>query len=164
MPNALVPLASFTLTSAQATVVFAGIPSNGFRDLRLVVSAATATEGNFFVRVNSDSGNNYAYVNMRGSGGGAQSSSAGSASGFITNFTTGQTAGEVGTNVYDFFDYAQTDKQKSVLVRNNHTGEVGALAGRWANTSAIISVTIYGNTPSGNFSAGSTFNLFGVIG
>jgi len=37
---------------------------------------------------------------------------------------------------------------------------VGAVAARWANTSAITSITLDGST--GSWDTGSTFNLYGV--
>ena len=160
MSAALVPLQNLTLGSAQATITFASIPGT-FRDLRLVVNGATSAEGNIYIRVNSDSGSNYYSVNMRASGGGAQSSSQ-TTTRINSNFSTGLQTSSRAVNTYDIMDYAQTDKHKTVLVRANHSDEVDAIAARWASTSAITSIAITAND-SANFTTGSTFALYGVL-
>jgi hypothetical protein len=68
------------------------------------------------------------------------------------------TAGNYGVNLYDIFDYTQSDKHKSVLLRANHGAELDVIAARWASTAAITSITI-----NSAFSAGSSFELFGII-
>jgi hypothetical protein len=59
-------------------------------------------------------------------------------------------------------DFSATDKHKTFLSRNGQAaGLVIATAGRWANTSAVTSMSV--NINSGTFSTGHTFNLYGVI-
>lgn len=159
MASALVPLQNLTITGAAATVTFASIPAT-YRDLRIVVNAATLTEGNIFIQVNNDTGSNYSQVNMRASGGGAQSSS-GTSTRIQSNYSTGLQSSSRAVNTYDIMDYAQTDKHKTILVRANHADEVDAIAGRWANTAAITSVKLTANDAT-TFTAGSSFALYGV--
>lgn len=162
MPNALVPLASFVLASAQASVVFSGIPQSGFKDLRLVCDATPASgEGQFVLYINSDSGSNYSYVSMYAFGSGSAGSTATTNSALLTNFQTGLAAGGRGMVIYELIDAQSTDKHKTILYRSNHSAEVDAIAGRWANTAAISSLTV---TMGGvSFAAGSTFNLYGIL-
>jgi hypothetical protein len=161
---AMVALANLTLGSAQASVSFGSIPTTGYRDLRLVVNAATSAEGNIYIQVNSDTGNNYWRVNMRGFG----ASSTGSSHGFgggsriDSNYSTGLQTTSRAINTYDFMDYSATDKHKTILIRANHSDEVDALAGRWANTAAITSILVSANGTT-TFTAGSTFSLYGVV-
>lgn len=159
MAAALVPLQNITLGSPQATVTFASIPGT-FRDVRLIVNGATTAEGNIFIQLNSDTGSNYYLVNMRASGGGAQST-AGTSTRIQSNWSTGLQTSSRAVNTYDFMDYASS-KQKTVLVRANHADEVDAISGRWANTAAITTIAIKAND-STTFTAGSTFALYGVL-
>lgn len=154
MPNALVPLASFTLTSNQSSVVFSGIPSNGFRDLRLVSTNVVTGNGDITFRFNGDNGANYSRVYMFGNG-------SGTSSGYNAEsyWWYGLTS-DAGAHTLDIFDYSATDRHKTVLARGSIAGNgANATVGRWASTAAITSITI--NISAG---AGATFNLFGVIG
>lgn len=160
MASAIVALANLTLSSAQASVTFASIPTSGYRDVRLVVNAATSAEGNINIQVNSDTGSNYVQINMRGSGGGAQSSS-GTSTYIQSNYSTGLQTSSRAINTYDFMDSNATDKHKTILIRANHPDEVDALAGRWASTSAITSIKV--SSGGGNFTIGSTFALYGIV-
>lgn len=158
MATAITALANTTLASAAASVTFSGIPAT-YRDLRIVVNAATATEGNITIQVNGDTGSNYSQVNMRGFGTTSVASSSATVTAIASNYSTGlQTSGRA-INVYDLMDYSTTDKQKTMLIRANHPDEIDAIAGRWANTAAITSVTISG---SANFTTGSTFSLYAI--
>ena len=161
MANAMVALANLTLGSAQASVTFASIPTSGYRDLRLVVNAATSAEGNINIQVNSDTGANYSQVNMRGFATSSTGSSSGTGSNIQSNYSTGLQTSSRAINTYDFMDSNATDKHKTILIRANHPDEVDAIAGRWANTSAITSILIASG--GGNFNAGSTFALYGVV-
>lgn len=161
MANAMVALANLTLGSAQASVSFGSIPAT-YRDLRLVVNAATSAEGNIFIQVNSDTGANYSQVNMRGYGASSTGSSSGTGTNISSNYSTGLQTTSRAINTYDFMDYSVTDKHKTILIRANHSDEVDALAGRWANTAAITGIMVSANGTT-TFTAGSTFSLYGVV-
>lgn len=161
MGAALVPLQNLTITGAAATVTFASIPAT-YRDLRIVVNAATLTEGNIFIQVNNDTGSNYSQVNMRGFSSTSYASSSGTSTRIQSNYSTGLQTTSRAINTYDILDYAQTDKHKTILIRANHADELDAIAGRWASTSAINSVKLTANDAT-TFTAGSTFALYGVV-
>jgi hypothetical protein len=58
-------------------------------------------------------------------------------------------------------DYSATDKHKTILSRANVAGTFTmALAGRWANTSAINQVSIFRTGQT--FSSGSVLSLYGI--
>ena len=163
------PLATVTLGTATSSVTFSSIPAT-YRDLILVSfvrSNRAATDDDFFVKFNSDSGSNYSYVRMVGRGGGA--SSASNINGTNANDlgqipAASSTAGQFANSVLQIMDYSATDKHKTTLTRTNAAGSTdvtGAHAGRWANTAAITTVSL--NPRLGSFISGSTFNLFGVI-
>ena len=161
MANAMVALANLTLSSAQATITFGSIPAT-YRDLRLVISNKMVNNGaSCDLRVNNDSGSNYAniYVYALGSGGGT-SGVATTSYGYVDVLGSDTTSPSVFT--VDIMDYAATDKHKSILSRGaNPTNGVQMSAIRWASTSAITSITL--STGSGNYAAGSTFALYGIV-
>jgi hypothetical protein len=154
------PLANVTLGSTASSVTFSNIPAT-YRDLILVMNG-TSTSGNpfAFLRFNGDSGSNYNYVFMYGDGtpsGAVSASFANQTTGFIGNLDTGAR----NTVIAQVLDYSATDKHKPMLARNGGGGLVIATAGRWANTSAVTSMSV--NTNTSTFTAGFTFSLYGVI-
>jgi hypothetical protein len=155
-------LATKTLTGTATTVTFSSIPAT-YRDLILVtdatITAAGSTDG-YGLRFNGDTGSNYSYVRMVGTGSAATSASA------TTTFALAGVIGDVnkGVTMFQIMDYSATDKHKTVITRSN--GSFGnwtqASASRWADTAAITSVLLRSNA-SYNFSIGSTFSLYGII-
>lgn len=150
-------IGSQTLSSASASVTFSSIPS-GYRDLVLVVDLDGIAMDALGMRFNSDTGTNYTDVKMRGSG--ASTQSATQTDSYIEIGVN--TAGSSGKRliVTSVMDYSATDKHKTVLTRGNSTENVAALAGRWANTSAITSLEVL-EVFSKGFTAGDTFTLYG---
>ena len=74
-------------------------------------------------------------------------------------------SGNTGTVSADVVDYSATDKHKTTLGRGNAFGEtypISMYVTRWANTAAITSVTV--KMIVGNFAAGCTLYLYGVLG
>jgi hypothetical protein len=153
------PLATVTLGSSASSVTFSSIPAT-YRDLIVVASVkySTSNGGYMAYRLNSDTGNNYSYVFMLGNG---SSFSSGSGSGeSFGRFGNASTA-DFESTIFNIFDYSATDKHKTGLSRTNiasiYTVEY---ASRWANTSAVNSITF--SPDSGNFTANSNFSLYGI--
>jgi hypothetical protein len=154
------PLATVTLASSAASVTFSSIPAT-YRDLILVTALQqnTTSDRQAVIRPNNDSVNAF-LVYMDGSGGGTNSSTDTKISLY---FATGAPANSPVTSIAQIMDYAQTNKHKTFLIRAGSSyNPTSAYAVRWASTSAITSLVIPATT-GGNFSAGSTFNLYGVI-
>lgn len=150
MPSALVPLANKTLTGVATSVTFSSI-SAGYRDYMVVCNNL----GNgAVIQINGDTASNYSMVSMRGNGTSAESNS-------LTNnsiYTYWDNANDV--VIAHFLDASATDKHKPVLIRSGQaSGSTTAWAARWANTSAITSISFINNS---NFSSGASFALYGV--
>jgi hypothetical protein len=145
-------LDSVTLTSSASSVTFSSIPAGG--DLVLHVSGAMTSASDIEARFNGDSGSNYYRVRMYGNGS-STSSQAFTQTGAKFTFGT-----SVNSAILQIMDYSATDKHKTVLSRNNWTGEwVEASAIRWANTSAITTISVTGEN---DFAAGCTFHIYNI--
>jgi hypothetical protein len=161
------PLATVTLGSSASSVTFSNIPAT-YRDLIFVVNGSSSANSYVSARFNSDSGTNYGYVAMIGANT-VYSNSATHDQLYLSD--NAQKANALYQIQLSVMDYSATDKHKTALTRTSsqtaiasgpvETSAVYASAHRWANTSVITSVIF--NNLSGNFNAGSTFNLFGVI-
>lgn len=169
MPTATyTPIASTTLTGTSTSVVFSSIPAT-YRDLILVCEYFTTDNNsgtrNTGLRINSDTGGNYNRVYAYGDGSSAASASESSVDNFKTNIIFNFNTGNRLVTIFNIMDYVATDKHKSVLYRSQLMGTgQGATemsAGRWANTSAVTSLTFFSTTNS--LAIGSTFSLYGVI-
>jgi hypothetical protein len=154
------PLATTTLGSAQSSVTFNSF--GGYTDLRLIISAKTATSGaQIYATINSDSGSNYSRTILWGSG-----SSVGSNRDTSTTFWNMDYYGTVSstfynTNITDFMNYANTSTYKTMLTRTgNASGGLEAQVALWRNTAAITTFTL--NVGGGGFASGSTFTLYGI--
>lgn len=166
--NTYTPLATLTLTGTDTEVVFSSIPAT-YRDLILVSStrnsAYNAPYNQYRIRVNSDGGANYNVVRMLGDVNGAGSASESGSVEFTVYFSEPSSASSYAVTISQFMDYAQTDKHKTILTRNDapSQGITGAYAARWASTAAITSISIFPPPGFGAWAIGSTFSLYGVI-
>jgi hypothetical protein len=150
-----IPLSTITLGSAASSITFGSIPQ-GYRDLVVIIQGTLGSTAGFGLRFNGDTGSNYSYVGMDGYG-----SSTNSYSGTDTSMPAGVFLSTGGVSISQIMDYSATDKQKTTLHRRSAGGwGASAIAGRWANTNAITSVTAMGVT----FTTGSTFSLYGIAG
>tara|TARA_R110001632_G_C11247144_1_gene408410 strand:+ start:459 stop:947 length:489 start_codon:yes stop_codon:yes gene_type:complete len=150
---------STTLATTAASVTFSGISATGKGDLVLACSMQnTVGNGSFYIQINGDTGSNYNWVRMYGTGSG----SASSATSNTTQGAIGNFGASASNSLVQFSDYSATDKHKSILSRTNDANYlVSAYANRWASTSAITSFVVY---PAGNaFTSGSTFHLYQLV-
>jgi hypothetical protein len=155
------PLATVTLGASASSVTFSSIPAT-YRDL-IIVATPISTSGvsETALRFNTDSGNNYNRVLMFGTGSttGSFANTGVSYIGFVDAFTS---VGNIG--IAQVMDYSATDKHKTVIARKNEpTDALAAIAGRWANTAAITTVSLTALGGGNQFATGSTFSLYGVI-
>ena len=155
------PLATTTLGSAAATVTFSSI-SSAYTDLVLITNSATGVNDiDMYIQVNSDTGSNYSWTRLLGTGSSALSSRGSSSSlGYRVGNMSGSNVGQNNV-IVQFQDYSNTTTFKTVLTRSNNASLlVETFVGLWRSTSAITSMDI--KTQSGNFSIGSTFTLYGI--
>jgi hypothetical protein len=157
-----VSLATITLGSTEADIVFSSIPAT-YRDLILVANfSVTASSPGVAVRIRPNSATtNFSEVVMYGTGSGSGTSST-SSSNIDLNYTDATSAQ---TAIAQFMDYSATDKHKTILRRSGSgasgSNYVWAAAGRWADTTAITSIQLI--TSSSTLTSGSTFSLFGIV-
>ena len=154
------PIASITLGAAAASVTFSSIPQT-YTDL-IVVSQAQLTTGSqlIFLRFNSDSANNYSVTRVYGDGSTATSDRFSTQSGIDSSFVSNSSRTIANINIQN---YSNSTTYKTALGRWNSSGFATLLAGLWRNTNAITSLTLTPNA-SDTFIAGSTFNLYGILG
>lgn len=157
MTNTYTPLANITLTSTDAEIVFSSIPAT-YRDLVLVVAGTSDSNTGLYLRFNGDTGTNYTTVGMYGNGTSAISFSQ-SLSFTNANFISNTQ----GVNTVQVMDYSATDKHKTILARASYANnQAQAAAARWANNSAITSITLFMDAGR-SFQIGTSFALYGVI-
>ncbi len=159
-----VAIATTTLGSAASSITFSGISST-YTDLRLVIVGTSDTTLSHRIQYNNDTATNYSNTYMSGTGSSA-----------VSGRTTGDTSirfasvqvGVSSTIPYfaavDIFSYAgSTNKTNLVMTSNdqNGSGDVLQVVGLWRSTAAITSVKLF--LASGNFNAGTTATLYGIL-
>lgn len=162
MPKTYEPIATTTLGSATASVTFSSI-SGSYTDLLLVIQAKTtdANSSRLNGRYNSDTGNNYSYVQLSGDGSTASSARISNFSildfgGYPSISNTRQAQG-----IIHIQSYSNTNVNKTTLIRFDDAGaESIARVGLWRNNDAITTISMSFN--AGNIDAGSTFTLYGI--
>jgi len=149
-------IATTTLAASSSEVLFGSIPQ-GYRDL-IFVANGTGSASGALLWFNGDlTAGNYSSTVMYNEGNAPIAGSQNLLYFSVYGFESRQ------AGIVHIFDYAQTDKHKMVLTRANQAGtNIGAYATRWTNTAAINS--ILARIISGNFDAGTTFNLYGIAG
>jgi hypothetical protein len=148
-----------TLSVASGTVEFVTIDQS-FRDLVLTMTGSANASSVLYLRLNGDSGSNYARVRSLGYSGGPYSDNTSTTSiDSVAQFDTNQ--GSFSANI---MDYQATDKQTTVLIRASNKGssETVMSVGKWANTEAVDSVVCTLSTSTWNI--GTTVNLYGIAG
>ena len=120
------------------------------------------------LRLNSDSGSNYAFHMLRGNGSAASAAAGSNQTSIEIPFTaySGATASAFGCGVIDILDYANVYKYKTTRTLGgadlNGSGFVDFTSGLWMNTSPVTSISIF--AASGNIQQYSRFSLYGIRG
>lgn len=155
-------IATTTLGSAVADYTFSSI-SGAYTDLVLVITGSLTTNNQTYkLQFNGDTGGNYSYTSLGGTGGSA-ASYRGTNTTYLPFFIlNGGLNTTVSANIVNINNYSNTTTFKTSLVRANYgdSGEIQAFAGLWRSTSAISSITIAAS--AGNLSSGSMFSLYGI--
>ena len=120
------------------------------------------------MRLNSDTGSNYARHLLEGDG--STAAAYATASGNLMALgsipaATG-TASAFGGGVVDLLDYANTNKYKTSRALTgqdrNGAGTIDLASSLWMNTAAVTSITLFAD--SGNLAQYSSFALYGIKG
>jgi hypothetical protein len=151
-----------------ANVEFTSIPST-YAHLQ-IRGIARGTKSNTVaimnMKLNSDTGTNYAYHLLQGDGASAVASGVANDTFFdwARYPAANATASIFGASVMDILDYANTNKYKTVRYLGNYdangSGYLEFRSGLWRNTNAITTITL--GWDSGNFAQYSHFALYGI--
>lgn len=163
------PIATTLVGSGGATdITFSNIPQN-YKHLQIRTilkrSGGTAAD-NTNIRLNGDTGSNYAWHQLLGNGSSALAG-AGTSATFMQVIHSDSTANVFGAGIIDFLDYTNQNKYKTVRTLagwddNTVNGYMIFRSGLWMNTSAITSIKLIPNT--GTFAQYSRFSLYGIRG
>jgi hypothetical protein len=164
-------IASATGTGSSGVITFSSIPSTyQHLQLRWIARDTNATSGgiDLLVRINGDTGSNYAEHFLRGDGSAAAASGLSSRSFFLLDggsVGNGASSGIVAAGILDLHDYASTTKNKTVrsFQGNDRNGD-GAIylkSALWMSTSAVTQISI---SAFSNFGTTTQFALYGIKG
>jgi hypothetical protein len=171
-PGVFESIASVSGTGSSATISFTSIPST-YKHLQIRYNARCASGAitDHYIRLNSDTGSNYArhWVFSLDSGGpytSAASTTTPPSMGYIQGYDTNPTTG----GIVDIIDYQSTSKNKTIRYitggAEQQTSSQGALtigSALWLNnTNAINQIDLV--LASSNWSTSSTFSLYGIKG
>jgi hypothetical protein len=156
-------VATTTLGSAQATVTFSSI-SGSYTDLVLVINWAQSAVGSAFLRLNSDTGTNYSFTELRGNGSAASSTRVANTNAYF-GYNVFPDTSISGNAIISFQNYSNATTYKTYLSRTNaNSGSfagTSAIVGLWRNTNAITSISLSIDAAY-TYSTGSTFTLYGI--
>jgi hypothetical protein len=171
-PGAFESIATLSGTGSSATISFSSIPST-YKHLQLRYNARCASGAitDHYIRLNGDTGSNYArhWIFALDSGGpyvSAASTTTPPSMGYIQGYDTNPTT----AGIVDIIDYQSTSKNKTIRYITGgveqQTSSQGALtigSALWMNNvNAINQIEIV--IASSNWSTSSTFSLYGIKG
>lgn len=160
-------IATVSGTGSSGTITFSSIPST-FKHLQIRAigrDTTAATTRSIDVRVNSDTGSNYARHLLNGNGTAVSATGADTVSAMDFGLVTGASAAAntMGVLIVDVLDYASTSKYKTFRVFNgedrNGAGNIYINSGLWMSTSAITSISFIVSTA---WTTSTTFALYGI--
>jgi hypothetical protein len=131
-----------------ASIEFTSIPQTG-TDLLVVLSARNNASGNGIIfRINGDTGSNYAYRRLGGTGSSVYSDGFTDPFGLFGNAAPSTSTANTFSNVGVYFpnyagSAAKTYSADSVAENNATAAPQEIIAGRWTGTAAITSLNIY---------------------
>jgi hypothetical protein len=167
MPATYDHIASYTVTgSSTANITLSSIPAT-YTDLEIITSFrcnSTYADDSASIILNSDTGNNYYWTQIKGPISGTpysnQSGSTGRAAGLVVNDMP-SASGRFSSDSISINDYSSTVGYKHVF--SKFAGNApGAFSFMWANTSAINSIRFTCDTAGDTFQIGSTINIYGI--
>ena len=154
-------------------ITFSSIPSTyKHLQIRTLSHASSGNQPAMLLRLNSDSGANYAWHGLEGNGSGtpyAYSMGGANTAAYVYSVAgTAFNASTFSAHVIDLLDYASVNKNKTIRSLggndNNGNGFVSLNSGLWINSgSAVNSITLTIDG-GGNFTQHSHFALYGIKG
>ena len=164
VPSSYESIASVTSTAAS-TITFTSIGST-YSSLQIRCAVVQSSGNPLRIRVNSDTGNNYAFHYLNGAGAsGVGAGGTATTSGIQIQSVYGGSSTYATVLIIDLIDYASTSKYKTIRLLNgwdaNGSGVVELVSGLWQSTSALTSITIDA-VGAGTFTG--TTALYGIKG
>lgn len=162
-------ISTVTVSTAVSSISFTSIPAT-YTHLQIRMHVRnTSTSNGYNMRMNSDTGNNYArhYLYSTGAAIGAANNVSTSSMILADAGISTSTAGVFGSSFCDILDYRNTSKNKTIKTfggfDNNGNGLVSLTSGLWfATPAAVTTLTIFPD--AGNFAQYSSFALYGIKG
>jgi hypothetical protein len=152
------PLATTTLGSNTNTVTFSSI-SQSYTDLIIVFNGSNTSNADFRIQVGNgsiDTGTNYSRTVMFGYSGGVVAARDTNNIAWISSSYTNRT-----NAIIQIMNYSNTTTNKTAIIRNDISTDITySSVNLWRSTSAINIITL--SQPTHNFTAGSTFTLYGI--
>jgi hypothetical protein len=149
-------------SGGASNVEFTSIPST-YKHLQIRYIARGSILTNSLMQFNSDTGSNYSWHVLYGTGASALAAGGGTNSFMYASNIASATSNFTG-GVIDILDYASS-KYKTMRTLGgydaNGSGEIGLFSGAWQSTSALTSIKLYPNS-SGTYSQYSEFALYGI--
>ena len=164
MPSTYEPIATSTLGSAAASITFSSIPST-YTDLRftLLINTTTTNSEGIRLQYNNDTGTNYSYLYVSGTGSSAVTALATDDTYIILHYSGTSTT--IPTFYFgDVFSYAGSTFKTALTGSSedkNGSGNTTRNVGLWRSTAAITTLKL-GNAGGGNFNAGTIATLYGI--
>lgn len=161
------PIATTTLASAVTNYTFNSI-SGAYTDLILIISGKAGANPSYgsTLQFNGDTGTNYDFVYMYGTGSSAASSSKTSQTYATLGYGTGVGSSSPTIYIAHIQNYSNTTTYKSVISRaSNYDTTYGGTemsVSSWRSTSAITSIKVDNPFGSMTFAIGTTMTLFGI--
>lgn len=163
MASTYEPIATTTLGSAAGTITFSSIPGT-YTDLRVIVSSKCSDGFNTFgMYFNGSTGSAYSVIKLYGNGSSATTAASTGAADIEVGYSG---TGQFTVTTIDVFNYAGST-YKNILAQSagdqNGSGQVGSRVGLWRSTAAITSLILTQTAYGGNFTIGTTANLYGIL-
>jgi hypothetical protein len=158
-------IATATGTGSSPTITFSSIPST-YSSLQIRVMYQGVGGSGLYLRLNSDSGSNYALHRIYGSGSTVTAQGFTAQTQIVSCSSSTTTANTMATVILDLHDYASTTKNKTVRgfagFDDNGSGRAELNSGLWLNTSAVTSVSLISSGTA--FTSNTTISLYGIKG
>ena len=172
VPPSFESIATVTAAGGEVGLTFSSIPSTyqhlQIRGILRKTGTAFGTTA-LGLRLNSDTGANYARHGLQGNGSSASAEGVDNQTLITVGYCAvpdNASSNIYGSTIIDIHDYKSTTKNKTVRAFSggdtNGAGLVSLASGLWMSTSAINSVTLTLALDSTTFVAGSTFSLYGI--
>jgi hypothetical protein len=150
-----------------STITFSSIPST-YQHLQIRVAASASSIGNFRMTFNSDTGSNYAWHQLYGTGASALAGAGASQTNMVVGYDNKANISFPAAAIIDILDYANTNKYKTTrslsgTEQNTNDGLILFRSGLWMNTNAVSTITISLDATL-TFNQYSSFALYGIKG